>query len=131
MYGSHHGAPAICTGNGTCDARVPHVCYKGLDVDSPWEVETHKHGDGGTFRVVQEAPTQKGFGIAVLERTYYTGRKGFDVVRMTPQRKFTSLHRGIRTEKEARAKANVEWSADKGYKPVEMQPICVGAELEI
>lgn len=32
-------APAICQGDNTCDARVPHVCYNGLDVaamDAPW-----------------------------------------------------------------------------------------------
>lgn len=31
-------APAICSGTGTCDPRIPHVCYAGLDVqDRPWD----------------------------------------------------------------------------------------------
>jgi len=41
MYGSHNTTPSICQGNGTCDARVPHVCYNGADAgylaENPWE----------------------------------------------------------------------------------------------
>lgn len=71
-----------------------------------------KHPDGGTYRILQVANTQGGWGISLTEWTTYRGQVRFEVERVSPENRTLRLgHFG--SEKEARVFANQQWKLDR------------------
>lgn len=74
--------------------------------------KVHSHIDGGTFRTVAFAATQRGFGITITEWTTYKGAVVFEVNREDARGRLFRLAQ-FGTEADARARANREYRADK------------------
>lgn len=73
---------------------------------------SHKHIDGGTYRIIAEAKTTRGYAITITEWTTYRNEVVYEVNRTDPEVRMFRLGT-YQTEAEARKHGNVMWKADR------------------